>query len=296
MTIKIDMLRSFCAVAQSGNLLEAADRLGRTPSALSMSLRQLEDHLGKKLFEGERKNRLSALGEQVFEIALKEVRQFDHTVLTLEATAKATHGLLRIVSVPSVAAMMFPAILQNMNSQFPELKIEMRDTDTEQVLDAVLMDRADIGIASRYQPMNGVTVKALFEDPFGLLAASDHPLIRQKAPVKIEDVLSPHFIGNSLCNFIETPRLKEAFQENNIAVHNTHSLIAMVQTGQWLTILPQTVARSLPPTTAFRRIHDLPDTRKVYLYVRQNTRFEQVIQSCTDFIIRFDIQNPETQV
>ena len=55
------MLRCFCTVAQTGNLAEASNRLGRTQSALSMTLKQFEDHLGKKLFEGERKNRLTPM-------------------------------------------------------------------------------------------------------------------------------------------------------------------------------------------------------------------------------------------
>ena len=62
MTIKLELFRYFCAVAETGNLAEAADRLGRTQSALSMSLKQLEEHLGKKLFDGERKSQLSPLG------------------------------------------------------------------------------------------------------------------------------------------------------------------------------------------------------------------------------------------
>ena len=48
MAIKIEMLRCFCTVAQTGNLTEAADRLGRTQSAVSMTLKQFESHLGKK--------------------------------------------------------------------------------------------------------------------------------------------------------------------------------------------------------------------------------------------------------
>ena len=41
--IKIEMLRCFSAVARSGNLADAAARLGRTQSAVSMTLKQLED-------------------------------------------------------------------------------------------------------------------------------------------------------------------------------------------------------------------------------------------------------------
>jgi len=63
--VKIETLIYFCVVAESGNLADAADQLGRTQAALSMSIKQLEAQLGKKLFDGERKSQLSPLGEQV---------------------------------------------------------------------------------------------------------------------------------------------------------------------------------------------------------------------------------------
>ncbi len=120
MAIKIEMLLFFCTVAQTGNLVEAADRLGRTQSAVSMTLKQLEDHLDQKLFEGERKNRLSPLGEHVFEIALRQVRQFDQAVQNIEAAAQAEQGLVRIASVPSVGALIFPPLLKHMTRRFQE--------------------------------------------------------------------------------------------------------------------------------------------------------------------------------
>lgn len=43
--------------------------MGRSPSPLSMTRKQLEEHLGQRLFETERKNRLTPLGKQVFELA-----------------------------------------------------------------------------------------------------------------------------------------------------------------------------------------------------------------------------------
>jgi len=44
--IKLEMLRVFLAVAEEGALALAAQKLGRTPSALSMALSQLEAQVG----------------------------------------------------------------------------------------------------------------------------------------------------------------------------------------------------------------------------------------------------------
>ena len=99
MAIKIEMLRAFAIVAQTGNLAEAATRLGRTPSAVSMTLKSLEDHLGQRLFETDRKNRLTPLGDYVLEQAQAELRQFDGTLRAIEAYASSPKGLLRVAAV-----------------------------------------------------------------------------------------------------------------------------------------------------------------------------------------------------
>lgn len=289
MSIKIEMLRCFCTVAQTGSLAEAADRLGRTQSAVSMTLKQLEDHLGKRLFEGERKNRLSPLGEQVFELSLRQVRQFEQTVRSIEAAADASQGLIRIVSVPSVAAILFPSVLEHMTRMFPGVKVELRDTDTQQVLDALAQGKADVGIASGHHPLNGVTSTALFEDRFGLVCAAGHPLITRKDPPRIADVTRAPFIRNALCDLIKTPSLVDAIQNTEVTIHNTHSLITMVRTGNWVTVLPETVARFIPESTAFRPIPDLPDKREVWLYVRQRTRFRDLTSECADFILQTEL-------
>ena len=61
MAIKLEMLRYFVEVAKTGNLSQAAERLGRSPSALSMMLKQFEEHLGAPLFETDRKSNLTLL-------------------------------------------------------------------------------------------------------------------------------------------------------------------------------------------------------------------------------------------
>ena len=49
--LESDLLRIFVAVAQTGNVTHAGERLGRTQSAVSMQVRKLEDSVGVTLFE-----------------------------------------------------------------------------------------------------------------------------------------------------------------------------------------------------------------------------------------------------
>ena len=214
MAIKIEMLRCFSIVAQTGNLAEAAIQLNRTQSAISMTLKQLEEHLGESLFESERKNRLTPLGKQVFELAQQQLRQFDHTIKSIETLSHSPGGLLRVVSIPSVAALVFPTAIELLTQRYPRLKLELRDTDTEQVNDALVQGHADIGIASGDYPLNGVKRTLMLKDPFGLVCAPDHPLARQHRRPTLQQVLSSKFVMNNLCRLIEAPDVRDAMADD----------------------------------------------------------------------------------
>lgn len=271
MAIKIEMLRAFSLVAQTGNLAEAAGRLGRTQSALSMTLKQLEDHLGERLFEGERKNRLTPLGEQVFALAQRQIQTFDATLREIETSARAPQGLLRVGSIPTAAGALVPGAVGRLTERFPGLKVDIRDADTNTVLDALLRGQADVGIASGSETLNGLKGKVLFQDRFGLICAPDHPLAREGGDVDLSDVLATTFIGNNLCHQIGHAEIDAAVTETPVHAHNTFSLIGMLHTGRWATILPRSVARDLPVGLVFRTIRGLDAERAVTAYVAERS-------------------------
>jgi DNA-binding transcriptional LysR family regulator len=288
MAIKIEMLRCFSTVAQTGNLADAAVRLGRTQSAISMTLKQLEDHLGQSLFEGERKNTLTALGAEVFDLAQQQLRQFDETVSAIETSASAPHGLLRIASVPSVAGLVFPSAIDELTRRHCNLKVELRDCDSNQVIESLVRGQADIGVASGRHSLNGIRQERLFQDSFGLICAQSHALAQQKDNPTIGDVRSVGFVRNNLCDLIRSAEFGMAFTDCRVTVHNTLSLIGMVRTGKWVTVLPQTVYRIMPDDLMFRRIEGLDDRRSISLLIRERSPYLHLAEEIGEIVRRFD--------
>ena len=284
--IKIEMLRCFGTVAQAGNLADAAIRLGRTQSALSMTLKQLEDHLGQRLFESERKNRLTPLGQEVFRLAQQQLRQFDDAIDAIESAANAPQGLLRIASIPSASSLLLPSSIRDLTHRHPKLNIELRDMDTGMVIDAMLQGQADLGVVSGRPSLNGIHQTTLFEDAFGLLCSVNHELAQRRDPPEFEEVFASSFIRNNLCSLINVPVVRAALPQAKITVHNTHSLVAMVRTGKWTTILPETVARTLPSELLFRPIAGLAEKRSVSILTRARTQFPEYVEEFTEIIRR----------
>ena len=284
MAIKIEMMRCFSTVAQTGNLSEAADRLSRTQSALSMTLKQFESLIGDRLFESDRKNRLSPLGEQVFELTQEQLRQFDNTVNAIKNAANHPRGIIRIASIPSVSSVVFPWAIKQLTKQYPGLKVELQDTDTQRVIDALIQGQADFGIVSGQQTLSGIKSVLLFEDEFGLICSKDHPLATQAQSPVISDLLSKDFVSNNLCNIIESAEFKAAVSQANVSVHNTLSLIGMIRTQNWITVLPQQVTQLLPNDLAFRKIDALEEKRPVYVLVRERSSYRHYAEALVDIV------------
>lgn len=284
--IKVDMLRCFCTVAQLGNLSEASARLARTPSALSMTLKQLETHLGARLFETDRKNKLTPLGQEVFRLAQTQLRQFDDTVTSIETAANAPQGLIRIASIPSATGLALPDAIASIMARHPHLKIELRDMDSAQVAEALLTGEADIGIASGNLTLNGVDRVTLFEDTFGLMCGAGHPLATMSRLPTLADVLECALMSNTLCTHIDLHGLSRAMENAQLVVHNTHSLIAMALTNNWVTILPRSVARTMPGMLVFRPIAGMREKRTVSLLTNQRARFPELLGEFSDLLCK----------
>ncbi|MEM1079297.1 MAG: LysR family transcriptional regulator [Pseudomonadota bacterium] len=278
--IKIEMLRSFSVVARTGNLADAAARLGRTQSAVSMTLKQLEEELGQKLFQGERKNLLTPVGQQILALAQQQVQSFDAALRDIEATARSPRGLLRIVTIPSATGLLVPRAVEELVSRYPGLKIDLRDAETEMVLDTLQRGEADIGIASGEPVLRGVESALLFSDALGLTCAEDHPLARRGGALRLAEAEASEFVSNNLCTSIDHPALQDAVAGAPLHAHNTLSLIGLLGQGQRVTVLPRSVVAHLPGALAFLPLEDLPVERSVSVLVAKRSSQKVIADEC----------------
>ena len=90
-----DLLRTFVAIAETGNFTRAADRVGRTQSAISMQMKRLEEIVGDALFErGSRGVSLTRKGSDLVANARRIVTLLDETAASL--AARPLDGPVRI--------------------------------------------------------------------------------------------------------------------------------------------------------------------------------------------------------
>ena len=265
MAIRIEMLRCFLAVAESGHLAGAAERLNRSVSAVSMTLGQLETHLGSSLFETDRKRVLSPLGRFVAEEARAGLRQFDRTVEAIERYARDGVGVVRVAAVPSMAALLLPAAFDAFLAERGDVQVRLRETDSAGVLRALAHERADIGIATVADTAWTGRRSPLFRDEFGLVCRRDHALAASDGALAWRELEGEPFIGNELCEGLGSPEARELCRRARLVVDNTGSLLAMVRAGTGVTVLPRAVTGLHPGDVAFRPLDDPSAVRRIDL-------------------------------
>lgn len=261
--IKLEALRVFVTVAEIGNIRDAAERLGRTPSAVSMALKQLEEEIGAALFESERKNALSAVGRYVLETTRIQILGFDRAIDSIRAFAHNRIGKLAVACVPSVAANLMPDLLKQFLAERPGVEVELFDIDTASVAALVELGQVDLGVAGRPRIRGTLGCTSLFSDHFKVVCRAGHRLERLGRPVRWADLADETLIRNGASQTIEAPEYRLLSKPAPLMVRNVTSLIAMVGSGLGVTLLPALSAASLPGGVVACELADPSAVREV---------------------------------
>ena len=145
--VTLRQLRYLSALAKHGHFGRAAEDCAVTQPALSMQIRDLERTLGLALVE--RRPGEVTLTEAGLEISRRgdEVLAKSRDLMDFaRQRARPLAGRLTLGLIPSLAPYALPKILPNLQSRFPELRLELRETQTRQLLDEVKSGALDVAM------------------------------------------------------------------------------------------------------------------------------------------------------
>lgn len=179
--ITLRQLRTFRAVAASGNISAAARELHLTQPAVSMQLKDLEQACGSPLYE--RMGRGIALtdaGRELASAAASVLETLRSTQETLDSLRGLRTGVLRLVVV-STAKYFAPAILSAFAQNHPDITVQLLVGNREEVIERLAANDCDLAIMGT--PPAEVPTRA-FEfapHPQVIIAAPGHPLAGRSA-------------------------------------------------------------------------------------------------------------------
>lgn len=188
-----DML-VFLEVVDARSFTSAADRLGRTKSAVSQTISRLEDDLGcKLLYRSTRTLSLTEAGAR-FYTHCKELRHtYENALSDVGDANSAEEGLLTITAPHALSTPLLLPVITEFMQRFPKLKIRLSSTDAAVNL---AESRIDLAIRVGEPTLQGARVTKLGDIRESLYASPDY--IEQQPPFsgQLNDLESWDHIAN----------------------------------------------------------------------------------------------------
>jgi LysR family hydrogen peroxide-inducible transcriptional activator len=177
--ITLRQLRYLASLARHRHFGRAADDCAVTQPALSMQIRQLEREIGAELVE--RRPGEIALTETGLEVAQRAERILaaTHDLVDFARHRDVLSGELRLGIIPTLAPYVLPRVLPRLQSGYPHLRLEVRETLTKVLIGELVAGSLDVVLSAL--PVEGADVETLqlFIDPFLLAVPADDPMPQQ---------------------------------------------------------------------------------------------------------------------
>lgn len=213
--------------------------------------------------------RFTSLGSRIADKAVKVLRETEELADLARAEGKPLTGELRMGVIPTIAPFLLPTLLPRLRTQWPKLKLYLREETSSAACEALQRGKLDCVLLAMPYACGDVDSADLFNDPLLIAfpdseAPADRPVnantLDEDRLLLLEDghCLKDHAL--SACN---RPGLRA---DAAMLGTSLHTLVQMVDNGLGQTFVPQmaidagilngtrVTARPLESKEAFRRI------------------------------------------
>ncbi|MFJ2991332.1 LysR family transcriptional regulator [Pandoraea sp. NPDC087047] len=261
LTLEIDLLRSFVAIAQAGSLSKAAQRIARTQSALSQQMQRLEAIVDQPLLQ--RTGRgvvLTSSGERLLGHAQRMLRAHDEAMADM--SGRGLTGTIRFGCPDDYAAAFLPHLLREFAVVHPQAFVEVICEPTPRLVAQLARHALDLALMSLPDGVDERNV--IRREPLvwigspGLDSVLDDPGEPLPLALSDPDTLDHMAACEALARVGRSYRI--AYASSNLA-----GLTALARSGQAFAVMTQT---AVPPDLRIVTGDTLPPLPSVGITVK----------------------------
>ncbi|HYF09032.1 MAG TPA: LysR substrate-binding domain-containing protein [Acetobacteraceae bacterium] len=172
-----DLLRAFVLVAEGGSVTRAAERVGRTQSAVSMQMKRLEDTLGRPLLARTPRGLApTPHGVWLLERARTLLAVNDEIVTGFRAPPLI--GQVRLGAPDDYALRWLPKILARFAETHPAVEVEVVCVNSSALAKQLLDGEVDLALLTEGNERRGLEVEPLWRGPLLWVGSATHPVHR----------------------------------------------------------------------------------------------------------------------
>lgn len=181
MRISFKQLQVFAAIARHENISMAADEIALTQSAMSMALKELESQLNTPLFTRQGKRLKLNNAGLLLQPKVQKLLQLAQEIEQL-ALQDSFSGQLRIGASSTIGNYLAPAIIAEFLTGHPDVHVDLKVGNTEQIVDDVQHMRIDIGLIEGLCDTPQIERTPWRHDELKIFCGTSHPLAGRKKP------------------------------------------------------------------------------------------------------------------
>ncbi|MCL5427540.1 MAG: LysR family transcriptional regulator [Gammaproteobacteria bacterium] len=244
-------LKLFISVADEGRLTAAAEREHLALAAVSKRISDLEALVGTTLlYRRPRGVELTPAGQAFLHHARRIMDNIERLHAELSEYGEGVRGHVRIHSNTSAIIAFLPQDLSAFSHLYPEIKIDLQERVSSEIIAAVRDGLTDIGIFAGHVAAPDLQQLSYRHDRLVLMTPIDHPLAERES-IAFNEALTFDFIGlqqdaslQSLLN--EQATLAGKTLRMRIQVRSFDAICRMIHHGMGVGVLPeQTIYRDL---------------------------------------------------
>ena len=262
---EISQLRCFVAVGEELHFRRAAERLNMTQPPLSRQIRLLEHQVGTPLLERtNRVVRFTAAGRAFFPEAARILRLAEEAATTARRIAKAEGGSIAVGFTAAFGYGLLPEIVRRLHRRIPNLSLTLKEMVTGAQLEALDAGRLDVGLV-RPHPPHGALETALLGREALMLAVPRSEARKWPRRPTLECLHGQRLIAYSP---YEARYFSQLVQEhlNRVRVMpeivdyvpQIHTMLALVDSGMGVALIPETASRLQFEGVLLRRVEMTP--------------------------------------
>lgn len=232
------------AVAETLSFRQAAERCRVSQPSLSAQLAQMEEALGIRLFERDkRKVLVTASGREIIERARLILRATDELVALARRASDPFSGTLRLGVIPTISPYLLPRLTPALRKAYPRLSLRWVEDKTRILVQNLESGTLDAALLALETDIGDVEREIIARDPFVLVAQRGHALAKNAAKIRADELRhetilvlqDEHCFGQQAAEFCSKKNAHiDAFMATSLT-----TLVQMVAGGVGITLLPE---------------------------------------------------------
>jgi DNA-binding transcriptional LysR family regulator len=189
---KARVVSLFIGVVRAKSFSQAAVDAGLTPQAVSKAVRQLEEHLGVRLFHRTTRSlSLTDEGTRLFELAQPGMRLLDDALDQIQGSRLEVDGLIRVAAPMSIGTAVIVPLLPEFQQRYPGAHFDMQLDDH---FTDLVENKIDVGFRAGSPPERNLISRKLGDIALLTCAAPSY-LERHGTPKKVSDLAAHRCTG-----------------------------------------------------------------------------------------------------